>query len=205
MWLCPGTNLAGPTLVPVKYLIRLLALLGVAFLAVCSMLFFVRADRAADAERHMTAVPGTVIRLDQAHQSDVRDLFRRRSSQVPVVSFTVNGTQKVVPIDSARGRHRLGDRVPIIYDANDPLDPNDDLVLIKGQDISALRTVAAAFAVAAALAAWVFVVLGFLQGRRSHDDRHTGTRQGQRHRTSPAATASDAALSRRPVATAGTH
>lgn len=186
-------------MVSVKYLIRLLALLGVAFLALCSLLCFVRADRASDIEAHSTPVQGTVIRLDQAHQSDVRDLFRQRSSQVPVVSFTADGVQKVVPIDSARGRYRLGERVPIIYNAGDPLDPSDDLVLIKGQDIGVLRAVAAAFAVAAALAAWVFVVLGFLQGRRSRE------RQPSRPRANGPTATSDATLSRRPVATAGTH
>lgn len=168
-----------------------MAATGVVFLALVSLLYFVRADRAADAEAGYSTVRGSVVRLEALPQSDVRDLFRRHSPAVPVIDFTVDGKRHEFRADTARGRYRVGDSVPIIYDAHDPVDPSDDLVLIKGQDIQTLREVGAGFAVAAGIAAWVFVVLGFLQGR-SRRNRAQGA-------------AGRARVSLRPAATAGTR
>lgn len=163
-----------------KVVSRLLAFLGVVFLAVTSGLYLVQADRAADFEANTPTVTGTVVRTEARSQSDIRDLFRQRSVTVPVIDFVADGKKHEFIADTARGHYRVGDTVSILYLPQDSTTPADDIVLIKGQDISTLRAVAAGYAVAAVLAAWFFAFTGLIQLRRNRERRRRGNRPADR-------------------------
>ncbi len=170
----------------VTVFVRIMAVLGVAYLVTVAALYGVLAERQRHFQANGPTVQGAVVALVRAQDLDsLRGSFYPADALFPVIEYTLDGQTRTftASVTNAGQRLQIGQQVTLVYDLGDPTNPNDDLIAIKGEQMHVLESLPIAFVAAAGVSLWVLLTLTGVQMRR----RFRARRDGRSTRSDPVA------------------
>lgn len=141
-------------------------LVGIAYLLVVGIMFWVLASRNRAFQRNEPAVTGTVVALGPPDAAGLRTVFRDRDTRVAVVRFTYRGTTREVPAEVDVDQHlRVGATVTlIVFQPGPQPDSGADVVVVRGQGLRELEAMPAVYLVGAGVVTWYLVFSLVQQG-----------------------------------------
>lgn len=147
---------------------RIMAVLGVVYLAAVACLYLALAARNDNFIRNGEEIRGTVTKVeihDHTNTGVTRNLMHAEGDNIAIITYTKDGRTTSIASNPYRDRnkYKVGQQVPLVIH-HDSDHPDQDVATVRDHTLLGLRLIPWGFLAAAVVSAWWFARRLFLPG-----------------------------------------